>query len=125
MMGADPGYLREPPKIGARVYVRRDFDAHAADKIGLSVALRPVWMAPPAGTESGVFRGLGHGEQDHLPGMRASRWAGRPAINSGGPNRVYECTVKPSIPRLNRPEVIAPATQCKIRSPWCEILHRL
>jgi hypothetical protein len=79
--------------------------AHAAHQFRLWAALRVARMATPAGTESGVLGGFRLHKQNDIPGLRAPRWARRPAINSGRTHSVNECAVHPRVMPHYRSEI--------------------
>ena len=55
-------------------------------------------LAPPAGTEPGLFGRDTLVEENHLGAARSARRTGGTAINSGRTNRINEAAVKTYIP---------------------------
>jgi hypothetical protein len=56
----DPG---EAAKTGRMICIRLDFVTHATDQFRLRITRRPLGMAAPAGTVSGLLRLFRHGEE--------------------------------------------------------------
>src|ERR1019366_7373851 len=123
MMRAESRSRREVVKIRTRICVRRDFTAHPPDQFRFRAAPALVRMAAPAGAESSMFRRFGHGKQEHLLWMRAARWAGWPAINSSGTDRIDECAIQARVPRRNGREIPSPVARWKNRYPIRKIRH--
>ena len=104
MVRAYPRACSETPEVRRTIHVRLDFAAHAPDKFRRKATRRLLGTTAEAGTESGLLRRLGYGEEQHLLRARAAGWAGRPAINSRRAYGIDERAVQACIPRSDSRE---------------------